>query len=233
MRLRSCSAAAMLAATLSSAGPALSSSLVINGDFSAGNSGFSSDYAFRSPINGETQYNVVPGKHINDSTSNSYGDWTAITSDPSGGNGNVLIANGATSPGERVWDESVSVKPFTNYVFSFYAADVNYTSASNADILASINGTALGSPLATTQSWQSASYNWSSGKLSGGVTLALIDTNTQAAFNDFALDFISMSPAVSSTPLPAALPLFVSSLGIAGAALWRRRRVRQCSVAGA
>jgi hypothetical protein len=74
--------------------PASAVSLVTNGDFSGGNSGFFSDYTSNAPISDHAQYTVVPAANINDLTSNVYGDWGAVTTDPSGGNGNVLIADG-------------------------------------------------------------------------------------------------------------------------------------------
>jgi hypothetical protein len=85
-----------MALTCLVAGPLQAANLLTNGDFSAGNSGFGSDYAFESFKSSETQYTNT----INNV--NSFHDWTAIDTDPTGGTGNILVANGATDSGTAV-----------------------------------------------------------------------------------------------------------------------------------
>jgi len=208
--------------------PASAVSLVTNGDFSGGNSGFFSDYTSNAPISDHAQYTVVPAANINDLTSNVYGDWGAVTTDPSGGNGNVLIADGATSSNERVWYQTVSgVQANTLYTFNFYAVDVNNDRVIDASIQASVLGVGIGT-LNTNGGWQLGSFNWNSGANSGPIILALIDTNTAGPFNDFGIDQISFS---ASTPLPAALPLFASGLGVMGFLARRRKRKSAAEIA--
>jgi hypothetical protein len=112
---------------------------VVNGDFSAGNSGFLSDYSYVTAIYSQTQYTVVPASQIDASQRYAPNSWTAVSSDPFGGNGNVLLADGATTANQRVWYEQVSVTPNTNYVFSFYGVDVNNHHENDAILQASIN----------------------------------------------------------------------------------------------
>lgn len=83
------------------AGPVQAANLLTNGDFSAGNSGFATDYAFESFISSEGQYTVTAANTINNV--NSFHDWTAIDTDPTGGTGNILVANGAT----EFWNRGV------------------------------------------------------------------------------------------------------------------------------
>jgi hypothetical protein len=59
------------------AGPVQAANLLTNGDFSAGNSGFGSDYAFESFISSEGQYTVTAANTINNV--NSFHDWTGST----------------------------------------------------------------------------------------------------------------------------------------------------------
>jgi hypothetical protein len=111
----------LLAATAAlalSAGPAHAANLLTNGDFSAGNSGFGSDYTFESFINNGNQYSVTAANNINNI--NAFGDWTAIDTDPTGGTSNILVANGADFSDARVWFETVAVSPDTNYTFNFF-----------------------------------------------------------------------------------------------------------------
>jgi hypothetical protein len=64
------------------AGPVQAANLLTNGDFSAGNSGFGSDYAFQGVISSAGQYTVTAANNINNV--NSFGDWTAIDTDRDG-----------------------------------------------------------------------------------------------------------------------------------------------------
>ena len=58
-----------------------------------------------------------------------------IDTDPTGGTGNILVANGATDSGTAVWFETVSVTPNTNYTFSFFGVDVNADRVSDATLI--------------------------------------------------------------------------------------------------
>ena len=52
-------------------------------------------------------YAIEPAGSV--AASSAYGDWTNVTTDPSGGNGNVYVADCATDPDTTVWSETVSV----------------------------------------------------------------------------------------------------------------------------
>jgi hypothetical protein len=203
-------------------GTASASSLVVNGDFSAGDTGFFSDYQDLTGgfIPGPGGYSVTPADNVY--FSGGAPDWTTVPTDPSGGNGNVLVADGATTPNTRVWYQSVNVAPNTLYTFSFYGADVNTDPTSNATIQARINGNVIGT-LDTTNGWLFASFMWFSGS-NTSADLSLVDTNTAYYYNDLAVDDISLT---SATPIPAALPLFATGLGGLGLLGWRRKRRAQ------
>jgi hypothetical protein len=200
------------------------SNLLVNGDFSSGNTGFGTDYTlttmspflFQNAVHGI--YAILPANAI--AASSAYGDWTNISTDPTGGHGNVFVADGATTPNTTVWKETVNVTPNTNYTFKFYAAEVSNPCCSNATILPAINGV-NGSVLATNATWQRGTVLWNSGA-SVTATILLTDTNTSGPFNDFAIGHLDFSPATATTPLPAALPFF--GAGLAGLGWLARRR---------
>ena len=205
------------------AGSAGATELVVNGNFSAGNVGFSSQYAYAPTTppnygfyNGvNQQYDVVPVGQTN--ANNGYGDWNNVPTNGMGQQvdaygsttGNVLIADGATVPSQTVWSEVINVQNSATYTFSFYADELSGYNG-NAQLQAYINGIAIGSPLDATQSqWLSASSQWSSGS-NNQATISIIDLNTGLFGNDFALDGISFTgPAVTSVPEPSTWAMLI------------------------
>jgi hypothetical protein len=169
----------------------MTSNLLTNGEFHAGNTGFTSGYAYEIFISSETEYTVTAADNINNV--NAYGDWTSIDTDPKGGNGNVLVANGATTAGVPVWSETVAVHPDTSYVFTFYGVDVNAERVSDAVLSPIIDGTA-GRSLDTDGSWQRRSFEWNSGAHTSA-TLRIVDLNTSGPYNDLAIDDLSFRKA--------------------------------------
>lgn len=209
------------------AGTASAANLVVNGDFSAGNTGFTSGYAlttmtpqlFQNGVHGI--YAVIPIGEVNGQAA--YGDWHNVTVDPSGGNGNVFVADGATDQiAPVVWSETVSVKPNSNYSFSFYAAEISNACCSNASFVPTVSGT-NGTTLNLNGSWQqNAAFVWNSGSNTKAV-LSLTDTNTSGPFNDFVLTDIAFTGA--AVPEPESWALMILGFGLAGAALRQRRTV--------
>jgi hypothetical protein len=167
--------------------------LAINGDFESGNHGFTTGYAL-----GDLS---VPGTYFigpNPSTAQgAMGDWCNC-GDHTTGNGNMMIVNGATSATLPLWEQTVSVAPSTNYTFSYWGAEVDHDSNSLPQLLVRINGGAIGKSILPEHSpdnggqWQNYTFTWNSGT-SHTADLAIIDLNTDAPWNDFALDDISFS----------------------------------------
>lgn len=209
-----------LAAAVLCSSPVFAQNLVVNGDFSGGNAGFSTDYTvtsmtpflFQGDVHGI--YAIEPIGSV--AGSSAYGDWTNLTTLPGGGNGNVFVADGATNPNTKVWTETLTVTPHTQYNFSYYAAEISNACCSNATFVASINGTS-GGALNAIGSWQqSPTFTWNSGA-NTSATLTLVDTNLSGPFNDFVLTDIAFK-----VPEPASWMLML--LGLCMAPLAMRRR---------
>ncbi len=193
---------------------------VVNGDFSAGNTGFTSGYGFASASDpGGGHYTVGTNPHTWNSALSSFGDHTT-------GTGQMLVADGSGTANTTLWSESLTVTPNSLYTFTYWAASCgndnnNGIDPSPAILHAADNGTAIGSNFsvpATNGVWTKFTGTFNSGA-NTSVTLTITDTNTNGgAGNDFALDDISLVPE------PASLTLLVLALVSGWAFLHSQRR---------
>ena len=180
-----------------STGIAHGQNLIVNGDFSAGNTGFTSGYTF-SP-SGQSAvadtYGIRTSSTDFNSGYNYFGDHTT-------GSGNMMLVDGSTTGSAVVWQETVSVAPNTIYAFSGWA-----TASDNENVPTLrfyINGVQAGSDFTLSTSpglWQQFDAVWNSGA-GGTATIALVDLTTPSLGNDFALDDFSFAPlgvALTST----------------------------------
>jgi hypothetical protein len=188
-----------------------SSNLLVNGDFSLGNTGFTSQYAFSTDLQPEGNYVVGDNPHNFHPSGASFGDHTT-------GTGLMLIANGAPTPNTVLWQETVNVSNATNYVFSGWAASWgefgDLTDPSPAQLEFLVNGVQIGSSFtlnAHDGAWSQFSATWSSGT-SGSATITIVDLNTVSVGNDFAVDDLAFGPA------EAGAAAIITSTGTTGAA---------------
>lgn len=160
--------------------------LITNGDFSLGNTGFTSEYEYRSPSSGATtagQFTV--------GTSSSCPDHTT-------GSGNMMIINGAQDQ-RVVWSQTVPVETNTSYALSMWYQKLFNENGYNLrlfinDIQLGVDYTILG-----ICSWDEINFTWFSGG-STTATISLIDLNTASSGNDFAIDDISFRNLICATP---------------------------------
>ena len=177
--------------------------LVFNGDFELGKVGFSSGYTYvdttnTSALYPEGDYTVVK---LPVSVHPNFSSWPDHT-----GRGLQMVVNGAPVAGVVVWSQSVPVIPGATYAFTYWEQTVNVPeNPKNASQLQLyVNGVAAGpvytAPLVN-NSWAQFLYNAAAGS-NTVLNLELINQNTIASGNDFALDdivFEQILPATSTT----------------------------------
>jgi hypothetical protein len=223
--------AGLVIAGAASAGP----NLIVNGDFSAGYTGFDTQYDF---IASPGPDSLVPEGTITIAANpNSvHPSWVSLGSS----NNPMLIVNGATtSPSPTIWEEdNLAVDAGKTYTFSATVMDIccNASYGSNANAPSEIefqvstdggaNWTDLASymtqPGTVAQSGDSgvavSIYGSVHAALAGQLAIRAINGLTAAGGNDFALDNISLS-----TPEPATWALMLVGMGALGSALRARR----------
>ena len=164
----------------------IASNLLPNGTFESGNSGFTSAYGYN-PGNlvPEGKYDVVTNPRADHASFATCGDKTT-------GTGKMMVINGASIAGGNVWCSTIATTTNSTYVFSTYVTSVHATSP--AVLQFSINGIALGANFnasGTTCTWNQFCQTWNSGA-STSANICIVNQNTAATGNDFALDDIKM-----------------------------------------
>ena len=165
---------------------AAENNLVTNGDFSNGNTGFTSGYFPRQSLPLTTgSYTIAP-------TSLNTGPATADCIDHNNPPGNMMVIWGDNNATE-VWKQTVTVSPNTNYIFKIWAQTVTVNNF--LTIKLSINGNIAVdtlSPSVPPCDWKQFTTVWNSGE-NTSATLGVL-SRPHADNNDyFALDDISFS----------------------------------------
>jgi len=160
--------------------------LIVNGDFSAGNTGFITDYHFSTQGYPEGDYGIVANP-------NTWHNGFSACTDHTSGSGNMMIVNGSAVLNMVVWKQTINVTPHTNYAFATWI--MSAISTNPAQLQFSINDKNLSGMISapgTTCNWTQFYTTWNSGN-STTATIAIVNQNLQAAGNDFALDDISFA----------------------------------------
>ncbi len=170
----------------------LDNNLIVNGDFSGGNGGFTSDYTY-------SPGDLVP-EGLYDITSNPQSSHPGFAPCPDHtGGGDMMVVNGAGTPNQNVWCQTIAVDPNAQYVFSCWVTTV--VAASPARLQFEINGTTIG-PIfnapSTVCNWQNFYTTWNSGA-NTSATICILNQNTTLGGNDFALDDLVFAPICEKT----------------------------------
>ncbi len=187
-----------------------STNFVINGSFSQGNSGFTSNYnvpANPGPwglLSNPGTYQTTTSPNLVHNNFMSFGDHTT-------GTGNMMVCNGSAVANAVVWNQTISIVPNSTYNFSAWVASVyNTTNAGSAKLQFSINNVLIGptfpAPL-TGGVWSNFAVNWNSGNNTSAI-IKIVDQNfTAPGANDFAIDDISFKITCTHTDVITISPL--------------------------
>lgn len=181
--------------------------LIVNADFTSGNSGFISDYVFYNagsvPVVGvQKAYGTVTNSNL----------WFPAFSsciDHTTGLGNMMVVDGSTSnaANNKLWEQTVTVTPGKSYEFSYFLQSLTVGIPARIEIL--INGVSIGSPSAAPAApcnWAQSVYNWNSG-ISSSAIITIYDREISGAGNDFAIDDLSFT-ACPDAPI-VATPIYL------------------------
>ncbi|GIV33999.1 MAG: hypothetical protein KatS3mg031_1534 [Chitinophagales bacterium] len=164
--------------------------LIINGDFSAGNTGFTSGYPYEPPPNvNHGRYWIYDGSQV-------WNTKMAQCSDHTSGNGNMMLVNGNPTPNVPVWCQTIKVLANTDYEFSTWVTTL-FDPVAELQFL--INGSLIG-PVFNSPSidcvWAQFAATWNSGA-DTIANICIVNQSTVPVGNDFALDDISFIPLCS------------------------------------
>ncbi|MCH8330848.1 MAG: gliding motility-associated C-terminal domain-containing protein [Bacteroidetes bacterium] len=159
-------------------------SLLVNGDFESGNTGFTSDYSYGGGS---------PNRYVIDTDPNVYNGGHA-GNDHTSGSGKFLIGDGSTLANKDVWCQTVSVTPNTDYIFSAWVCNILKTSSNFSDpnIQFYVNGNTLCSNVVIPELpdiWINITCVWNSGS-DTVAELCARSLSTVFVGNDFGIDDI-------------------------------------------
>ena len=180
--------------------------LVINGDFTNGNTGFITGYAYKPDLPG------VNNELVPDNLNNGYGVglngqdyhpnfWGQDHTNNQTGDRNFMLVNGHDNI--TIWEQTVSVLPNTDYYFSAWAMNIN--GSNPARLRFEVNGVQTGTIADLNNAPRPGNNNavnlsnwirfysdpkWNSGSATTA-TIRIINLNGVAVGNDFGLDDIS------------------------------------------
>ena len=167
--------------------------LLVNGNFSGSTTIPGSSYTLYDgvPDMGEGKYAVVASGSVVHSAFSVGGDHT--------GGGNQMVINGASAANVVVWSETVNVTANTDYQFTYWVRSVHVNAPSQLQLY--LNGAAA-APVFTAVdeivTWSQFTYNWNSGAATSAI-VALVNQNTAASGNDFAIDDIVFEKVITSS----------------------------------
>jgi hypothetical protein len=202
-----------------------SANLIINGDFEAGNTGFTSQYVYTS-VNGglasgtgtSSPEGGGSGKYaVGSNPQFFHGSFASFADHTPGAGVNMMVVNGSVVPGITVWSGTLLQPLDVGSTYTFSAWVANVYAANAATLQFSFGGNILGTvtPGAGTGNWTQFTATFvATANQNGG----LIDLSTVSSGNDFAVDDISVTAVPEPTTIIAGalllLPFGASTLRI-------------------
>lgn len=180
-----------------------SSERIVNGDFEAGNAGFSSQYAYPMMSIGPGQFGLFTDLNVALPSAVPYRDHTI-------GTGLMFAADGATTSDVVLWEQTLAIEPHSCYRFVAWVGSFGYAAPPPRPDF-TFNGTSVGiaSPPVYAGSgiglWTPFTAHWYSGD-EVSLTIQIVGRELSVASNDTALDDISLV-TVATAPVPAQVPL--------------------------
>jgi hypothetical protein len=179
--------------------------LVVNGDFEAGNTGFTSAYGLAGPLVGSCPGNGSAGLYpeglYDVKTDGQLTHCSFWGKDHTSGTGRYMLINGSGSnPPVKVWQQTVNVLPNTTYYFSAWAMSLN-SAGPFASLQFNVNGVQVGT-IANLAAGQNNNSNngWvrfygtlTTGPTTTSAVISITDLQTALGGNDFGLDDISFA----------------------------------------
>lgn len=158
--------------------------LILNGNFEAGYSGFSTEYVFKTLGQGFGPDNVAIATNPQ-----AYNSGFQTCGDHTSGSGNMLLVDGSTQSGKKVWCQTVPTTPGQMYQFELYSMLVFPVAPSVLSI--TVNGSSIGGGIAGALcDWTLMTACFTA--TSSSSTICVSEQTGVGYGNDFALDDIAL-----------------------------------------
>ncbi|MGN6531536.1 MAG: beta strand repeat-containing protein [Ginsengibacter sp.] len=183
----------------------VSQELVVNGNFNAGNVGFTSSYPNKTGIAGGLNY--PPGYAV-DTAANYYAPTFLWGKDHTSGHGNFMMVNG-TGANYQIWQETLNVLPNTTYYFSAWGLELDDLPSpptpANAILQFNVNGAQVGTfgnlprppnnihADSANHQWVRFYGTWTSGPTTTTAIVSITDLQPAVYGNNFGIDDISFA----------------------------------------
>ncbi|MBI2258318.1 MAG: gliding motility-associated C-terminal domain-containing protein [Flavobacteriia bacterium] len=165
---------------------------IFNGDFEQGNTGFTTSYVLGS-VDGGGAFGLLTNVQTYE-----------ITTSPSlvhnnfpfcSYQNNMMVVNGATTPGQLLWCQTANVLPNTNYILSTDVSNV-ISVAIVPTLIFSVENQQISNPYSSSDvacDWGTFSGSWYS-DTNTVATVCIVNVNIEGPGNDFAIDNIQLIP---------------------------------------
>lgn len=170
-----------------------SGELVVNGNFSQGDSGFYSDYdGDPDPGPGLPPLWNAGSYQVGNDANDFHWDFDGYALLPFPFFGNFMVVNGSEVPGANIWCQDIAVVPGGSYTFTMNVQSV--VTQNPAQLQVQINGVDVGDVFdapANLNNWQEHTADWIAPPGVFIASVCITNVNTTNGGNDFGLDGIS------------------------------------------